>query len=125
MPHGDRLFGGVVESAREVAVWVQIIESSIFFDALPREGVQTIPYAMPLTAADGILLLVGALMHLEEEAARVGARSGQLRREDVKELGDLMSVSGECQAAMFRIRKEQFDAYMKPAPLAGGKWPRQ
>jgi hypothetical protein len=102
-------------------MWIELIPArqrpfaGAHDDPLPW-GVQRIEFDTPLTAADGILLLVGALMHLEEEAARVGARSGQLRREDVHELGDLMSVSGECQAAMFRIRKEQLDAYLAPHP---------
>ena len=83
------------------------------------EVVKVIRFDTPLTAADGMLLLIGAQMHFAEEAAAVGARPGQLTQRDVEDMGYLISVSDECHSAMFRIRREQYDAYLRPAPHIG------
>lgn len=104
-------------------MWVEL-QRGLFVNPPPGgEGIRLIPFETPLTAADGMVLLVGAQCHLEDEAANVGKRPGMLMSRDIEELGELMSVSGECQSAMYRIRKEQLDAYLKPTRTIGGPLP--
>jgi hypothetical protein len=104
-------------------LWVELIETSIFFGPQPQlpPGRCIIRYKDAFTPTDALLMLLGAEMWLCEPFE---AWAIDNRRENRIRAGQAVGAScGTMQAAMYRIRRDMLDAYLRPARHIGGPLP--
>jgi hypothetical protein len=96
-------------------VWIELLPMRIYLDPPPK-GVQVIRWETPLTPADGMLLLVGAELFVEDRIATSWTQCEWAS--DARALTAMAygRAAEDCRAAMWRIRKEQLDAYLAPHP---------
>ena len=95
-------------------MWVQIKDETD--DEYIPNHARPIFLHMPLTAADGILLLVGAQEHEYEEP--MDSLPGLITLGSPTSFRSYDWVVSETQNAMYRIRRDQLDAYLAPRPRA-------
>jgi hypothetical protein len=102
-------------------LWVELIPVHLDRD-LPPAGVPEIGYHTPFTPTDALLILLGAEMWLCEP---YGTWAIDKREENRFQAGRAIGAScGTIQAAMYRIRRDLLDSFLKePACPTGGPLP--